>query len=64
FKRKSIQDRVLIKNPTEDNPYMEEVKNLSIQKEIQNMDMNETCLQEQVTEEITSDYDMDSKTDT
>ncbi|CAG8656740.1 16678_t:CDS:1, partial [Cetraspora pellucida] len=25
--------------------------------------MNETCLQEQETEEITSNYDMDSKTD-
>ncbi|CAG8689847.1 23828_t:CDS:1, partial [Cetraspora pellucida] len=43
---------------------MKEVENLLTQEETQNMDINETCLQEQVTEEIISDYEMDGKTDT
>ncbi|CAG8832497.1 21496_t:CDS:1, partial [Cetraspora pellucida] len=47
-----------------DNPYMEEVENLLTQEETQNMDMNETCPQEQVTEKIISDYEIDNKTDT
>jgi hypothetical protein len=64
FKKKSVQNKTPIKNPTEDNPYMEEVENLLTQEETQNMDMNETCSQEQVTEEVISDYEMDDKTDT
>ncbi|CAG8457506.1 8219_t:CDS:2, partial [Cetraspora pellucida] len=46
-----------------DNPYMKKVENLLTQKETQDINMNETCLQEQETEEITSNYDIDSKTD-
>ncbi|CAG8654287.1 22049_t:CDS:1, partial [Cetraspora pellucida] len=64
FKKKTAQNRMLIKNPTEDNPYIEEVKTFLTQKETQDTNMTETCLQEQETEEIILDYDIDSKTDT
>ncbi|CAG8528220.1 16186_t:CDS:10, partial [Cetraspora pellucida] len=48
---------------SKDNPYVKEVENLLTQEETQDINMNETCLQEQEIEEITSDYDIDSKTD-
>ncbi|CAG8499906.1 24237_t:CDS:2 [Cetraspora pellucida] len=53
-----------IKNLTENNPYVEKVENLLMQEEIQNMNMNKTCLQKQETEEIILNYDINSKTDT
>ncbi|CAG8804024.1 8245_t:CDS:1, partial [Cetraspora pellucida] len=46
------------------NPYIEEVETLSTQEETQNMNINETSLQEQETEEIITDHDMDDKTNT
>ncbi|CAG8684008.1 5178_t:CDS:2 [Cetraspora pellucida] len=51
-----------IKNPTEDNPYMKKIETLLTQEETQDMNMNETCLQKQETEEIISEYDIDGKT--
>ncbi|CAG8524093.1 2174_t:CDS:1, partial [Cetraspora pellucida] len=46
------------------NPYVEEVETLSTQEETQDMNINETSLQEQETEEIMTDHDIDDKTDT
>ncbi|CAG8694105.1 1908_t:CDS:1, partial [Cetraspora pellucida] len=53
-----------IKNITKDNPYVKEVENLLMQEETQDINMNETCLQEQETEEIISDYNMNNKKNT
>ncbi|CAG8775165.1 8835_t:CDS:1, partial [Cetraspora pellucida] len=43
---------------------MEEVEILSTQEETQDININETSLQKQETEEIMTDHDMDDKTDT
>ncbi|CAG8674580.1 9724_t:CDS:1, partial [Cetraspora pellucida] len=61
---KSAQNRIPIKNPTKDNPYIEEVENLLMQEETQDININKIRLQEQKTEENISDYDMNSKTNT